>query len=351
MRPSVLLPRLGRAHQVIALVCDHEEPPVGEPRDEIRAEAMPDTGREEGARVACNVAGPDFDLVETVESPGTLKLLPVRLPWAFLTSALEWLFLVPLVPFWQPIFTLDQPYWIGFFVHFTSASMYPLFPFLPDWMGGERPPARRKFAAIWSGLAAAGLVALGVLAFLGSQNRELPHIGDSAFDGQYMQRMSAHHAQGVELAEMAGFGASDPHLRSLARLMAAAQRGEIGVFDRWWQSWFAGPLPAATQQDHRKMPGMLSRNQLEELQNAGPDTFDRRFVELMTVHHRGAIAMADDAIDRASDVRLKLMSHSIRHQQSGQIELMHGNEGVSAVRAAVAALLGFKPVRGEPGGG
>lgn len=282
--------------------------------------------------------------------PGAILL--AALPWAFLTSALEWLFLVPLIPFWQPIFTLDQPYWIGFFVHFASASMYPLFPFLRNWMAGERPPAHRKFAAIWSGLAATGLVALGVLAFLGSQNRELPHMGGSAeFDRQYMQRMSAHHAQGVELAEMASFGASDPHLRSLARLMAAAQRGEIAVFDRWWQSWFGGPLPAATQQEHQDMSGILSRNQLEGLQNASPNAFDRLFVELMTIHHRGAIAMADDAIDQASDVRLKLMSHSIRHQQSGQIELMHGNEGVSAVRAAVAALLGFKPVRGEPGGG
>jgi len=38
--------------------------------------------------------------------------------------------LVPLFPFWRPIFTLQQPYWIGFLVHLSSASMYPLFAWL-----------------------------------------------------------------------------------------------------------------------------------------------------------------------------------------------------------------------------
>jgi hypothetical protein len=51
----------------------------------------------------------------------TANLHPARLagmavPWAILTSALEWFVLVPLFPFWQPIFTLQQPYWIGLLV-------------------------------------------------------------------------------------------------------------------------------------------------------------------------------------------------------------------------------------------
>ncbi len=43
-----------------------------------------------------------------------------------LTSALEWFLLVPLFPFWQPIFTLQQPYWIGFLVHLSFASITPV---------------------------------------------------------------------------------------------------------------------------------------------------------------------------------------------------------------------------------
>ena len=54
-------------------------------------------------------------------SPASLAMAAV--PWAILTSALQGFILVPLFPFWQPIFTLQQPYWIGFLVHPSSASM------------------------------------------------------------------------------------------------------------------------------------------------------------------------------------------------------------------------------------
>src|ERR1700712_5340688 len=77
--------------------------------------------------------------------------------WALLTSALEWLFLVPVLPFWQPIFTLEQPYWIGYLVHLSSASMYPLFPWLRDWMAGQRPLRHQRFTAVWGGLAFIGV--------------------------------------------------------------------------------------------------------------------------------------------------------------------------------------------------
>ena len=68
-----------------------------------------------------------------------LTILAIALPWAVPTSATEWLFLVPLLPFWQPVFTLEPPYWIGLLVHVTSASMYPIFPWLRDWLGGRLP--------------------------------------------------------------------------------------------------------------------------------------------------------------------------------------------------------------------
>jgi hypothetical protein len=42
----------------------------------------------------------------------------VAIPWAVFTSAFEWFVLVPLFPFWQPIFTLQH--WIGFLVHLDS---------------------------------------------------------------------------------------------------------------------------------------------------------------------------------------------------------------------------------------
>jgi uncharacterized protein (DUF305 family) len=271
-------------------------------------------------------------------SPWTILL--VGLPWAVFTSAAEWLFLVPVLPFWQPIFTLEQPYWIGLFVHLTSASMYPLFPWLRDWVAGHHPSPYWRFTAAWSSLAALGVIAFGIIAFLGWQGRELPHRGGkAAYDQHYMRRMAAHHAQGIELAQLAAERAQDPHLRALARLMAATQKGEIAVFDQWWRSWFGDALPPASPEDHATMPGMLSMEQLEGLNRAEGVGFDPLFVRLMSIHHEGAIAMAQEALRDAGDLRLKLMSHAIRHEQRGEIALMHGTEGLPAVKAAVSALV------------
>jgi uncharacterized protein (DUF305 family) len=284
--------------------------------------------------------------------PGTILLLAG--PWAVFTSAAEWLFLVPVLPFWQPIFTLDQAYWIGLLVHLATASLYPLFPWLRDRLAGREPaPNHRRFARVWGGLAVAGLCVLGVLAFFGWHGREPPHLGGNvAFDQSYMRRMAAHHAQGVELALLAAERAQDAHLRALARLMAAGQRGEIAVFDQWWQSWFDGALPPATAEDHAAMPGMLPPGEMEALRRAEPNIFDARFVAAMTHHHQGAVVMADEALREAGDIRLRLMSHAIRHEQRGEIELMRGSRGFAAVRSAVLNMLlpaGAAPADTRPG--
>ncbi|WP_114946016.1 DUF305 domain-containing protein [Microvirga calopogonii] len=266
-------------------------------------------------------------------------LLLIALPWALFTSALEWFFLVPLIPFRQPIFTLNQPYWIGFLVHALSALMYPLFPWLRDWLSGRLPSPHRRFTVVWSALSTATLLALGLVAFLGWQNRELPWMGGNpAFDQSYMRRMVGHHAQGVELAQLAIEKAQDPYLKNLAHLMAADQKGEIAVFRQWWRSWFDGDLAPVSPEEHATMPGMLSPDQMEQLRGRNSTDFDPLFIGLMTTHHQGAILMADEAMREAGDLRLRLMAHATRHAQRGEIELMHGSRGLAAVKSATLSL-------------
>ena len=229
-------------------------------------------------------------------------------------------------------------------VHLVSSSLYPLFPWLRDRIAGREPSRHRRFAVWWGSLAAAGTLALGIVAFFGSQGRELPYIGDDrsvAYDQSYMRRMTAHHAQGIVVARLAVAKAEDDHLRALAHLMIAAQQGEIRVFEQWWRSWFDNPqeIPAPTAQEHAAMPGMLMPDEIAALEPMNGAEFDRRFIALMTFHHRGAIAMAEEAISRAGDPRLKLMSLAIRHEQRGEIELMHGTEGFAATMAALSSLI------------
>jgi uncharacterized protein (DUF305 family) len=85
---------------------------------------------------------------------------------------------------------------------------------------------------------------------------------------------------------------------------------------------------------------MLTAAQLTSLKAARGAAFDSLFVELMSFHHRGAIRMAVDEIRGRGDLRLKFMSQAIRHEQTGEIALMHGaGPGFATVKLAVRTLL------------
>jgi uncharacterized protein (DUF305 family) len=249
---------------------------------------------------------------------------------------------VPLVPFFQPIFTLEQVYWLGFFVHLSSAAVYPIYPWIHDRVTGRRRSPHRRFAAAWSEVGLAILATLGVIAAFGVNGREIPWQGDDPHrDQAFMRQMAAHHAQGVALAELGAVRARDPHLRALSRMMAAAQLGEIGIFRQWWRSWFAGALPPASQAEHMRMPGMLTPARFATVQHALPATFDRKFVASMSFHHRGAIRMANDALRHRGDPRIRIMAHAIRHEQTGEIALVHDiRPGWRVLQIGLSSLLG-----------
>jgi uncharacterized protein (DUF305 family) len=272
----------------------------------------------------------------------TAQLHPVRLafvavPWAIFTSAFEWSVLVPLFPFWQPIFTLQQPYWIGFLVHLSSASMYPLYAWLRRSPEEKRSFKGLGFLRVWIAGAVAGVVTLGVLAVFGVRDRELPWLGrDPESDQTFMRHMSTHHQQGIELASMAAEKAASPHLQSLAKLMGASQSGEKHILDEWWTSWFGMPMQICSAEERAAMPGLLDSAQIEQLRSASPPDFDALFVKLMTIHHAGAVKMADDELRGGSDPRLRVMAHAIRHEQQGEIALMNCAKGENAVLLAVS---------------
>jgi uncharacterized protein (DUF305 family) len=266
-------------------------------------------------------------------SPGAIA--SIAIPWAVLTSALEWFVLVPLFPFAQPIFTLQQPYWIGMLVHSSSAIVYPLFFWLlrPEQC---EAPGTRTFLRIWIAGLVFALAALGCLAWASTLGFEIAWSGnDKLSDQTYMRHMRTHHEQGIELASIAAERARDPHLRSLAKLMAASQKGENRIFELWWQVWFNEPAAPCAAAERAEMPGLLTAEQVGRLKAAAPTSFDDLFVQLMTIHHAGAVAMADTELRGSSDIRLRIMAHAIRHEQQGQIALMRGVSGLQAIRQAV----------------
>jgi uncharacterized protein (DUF305 family) len=118
-------------------------------------------------------------------------------------------------------------------------------------------------------------------------------------DVDFVTSMVPHHAQALRMAELATERASDERVKALAGRIVASQGPEMAAM----QAWLASQgLPEADPDDHGHagMQGMASSEQLLALTSASGEEFDRLFLQQMTVHHEGAIAMADAAVDASN---------------------------------------------------
>jgi uncharacterized protein (DUF305 family) len=253
---------------------------------------------------------------------GPWAILALAVPWALLTSSIEYFLWLPWL---QPLFVMQNPYWPGLGVHVISASLYPIFPWLRDRLAGRASP-HGGFTRVWASLAVLGLVLLAVLGWLGQRDREIPLLalldGQPAVDQRFLRLMTFHHAMGVELAREAAARADDPELRRLASLMIADQSGEMDIMGQWWRSWIAPEVPPLSPEEHAAMPGMPAAEELAALEAVRGSGFDALFLPVMSRHHAGAIAMANDALAGAVDLRVWLLAQSVRHAQRNQIAMM-----------------------------
>ncbi|WP_240192336.1 DUF305 domain-containing protein [Glycomyces sp. YM15] len=111
-------------------------------------------------------------------------------------------------------------------------------------------------------------------------------------DVTFFQMMIPHHEQAVEMAELAQSQAADPEVVELAAQIAAAQQPEIDEMTGLLEEW--GEPTAMEGHDGMSMGGIATDDQMAELQAAQGADFDRLFVELMIVHHEGAVVMAEE---------------------------------------------------------
>jgi uncharacterized protein (DUF305 family) len=253
---------------------------------------------------------------------GPWAILALAAPWALLTSSIEYFLWLPWL---QPLFVMQNPYWPGLGVHVISASLYPVFPWLRDRLAGRASP-HGGFVGVWASLGVAGLVLLATPGWLAQRDREILMLalldGRPAVDQRFLRLMTFHRAMGVELAQAAAARVDDPELRRLASLMIVDQSGEMDIMGQWWRSWIAPEMPSLSPKEHAAMPGMPTAEELAALGAARDSGFDALFLPVMSRPHAGAIAMANDALAGAVDPRVWLLAQSIRHAQANQIAMM-----------------------------
>lgn len=135
---------------------------------------------------------------------------------------------------------------------------------------------------------------------------EVPHTdADTAF----MQGMIPHHVQALRMTRMVPTRTSRDDVPLFAERMDLSQEDEIALMRDWLENRDED-VPSLLQGHDMSdmdgmanmdmsgmgelMPGMLTEDELAELESASGEEFDRMFLEAITRHHLGAIAMVED---------------------------------------------------------
>lgn len=143
-------------------------------------------------------------------------------------------------------------------------------------------------------------------------------------DVRFMQGMIAHHAQAIYMSQMAVAHDASPRLIKFAQKIDQSQRAEIRLMQGWLRAngQFA---PDSSAWRRMMMPGMLTTEQLQQLDAAKGTEFDRLFLLFMIQHHEGALKMVDDLFATplaGQDVDVSVFANDVQVAQTAEIGLM-----------------------------
>ena len=141
-------------------------------------------------------------------------------------------------------------------------------------------------------------------------------------DVSYARMMIQHHAQALEMTELAPDRAESSKIVKLAERIAAAQQPEIKAMQGWLKSHDKAERDDGHGHDHATMPGMATQAQLKQLRAADGKAFDQLFLTLMITHHQGAITMSTELKGQGNNIRMEEMADDVVAQQTSEIGRM-----------------------------
>lgn len=148
-------------------------------------------------------------------------------------------------------------------------------------------------------------------------------------DVEFAQGMIPHHAQAVEMAEMALETSESDAVKDLAVRIKDAQGPEIEKMKGWLADW-GEPLEAGggphggmnMEGDSAGGDGMMSDDDMKKMSSASGTAFDRMFLEGMIVHHNGAVAMAEAELADGEYPEARALAQDIIDAQEAEIAEM-----------------------------
>jgi uncharacterized protein (DUF305 family) len=141
-------------------------------------------------------------------------------------------------------------------------------------------------------------------------------------DGAFVSEMVPHHESAIDMAEIALKEAEHPEIKELANSIIASQSEEISTLESIHQRLFEAPIGEV---DHGTL-GLAEHEMgmdadVATLSSAKP--FDRAFIDMMILHHQGAIGMARIEIAHGGDEETQALAERMIAAQSREIEDMN----------------------------
>ncbi|HEX5180227.1 MAG TPA: DUF305 domain-containing protein [Gemmatimonadaceae bacterium] len=154
-------------------------------------------------------------------------------------------------------------------------------------------------------------------------------------DIKFMSGMIPHHAQAIVMAGWAPTHGASPAVLTLCSRIINSQRDEIHLMQTWLRDRNQ-PVPqpdssGTVMMDMNGMrmpmvmPGMLTPEQMKELNAAHGQDFDRLFLQFMIQHHHGAVSMVQDLFatnGAAQDLIVFKLATGINADQTTEIARM-----------------------------
>lgn len=134
----------------------------------------------------------------------------------------------------------------------------------------------------------------------------------NAADATYIDMMSQHHKDGIDMAQMAVKKGESKEVKKLGAKIIADQSKDIAQLAYYKNRWFN------SVETNASMPKM----DMSMMENMSGKAFDKHFLTMMTEHHQQAISMSNEYLPRLQQQEVKDFAQKVIQKQKTEVAQM-----------------------------
>lgn len=139
---------------------------------------------------------------------------------------------------------------------------------------------------------------------------------------RFVREMIQHHTQAIDMATRIRDTTTDAELRTLALDIMLGQQEQIGQMRGWLTLWGRPWGGEGMSAEHARMMGMATQAEVARISAQPEKQAEVTFLQLMTRHHQGALAMVPPALEGGVRPEVQALARQIQAAQIAEITLM-----------------------------